>query len=129
MDGYNLDNDQSVSEICSSLRLPASHKTAAATLSDLSWDGEEIVPQPFPRAQGEAEALAKGHFNRAAKRFISGDIQAIGEAALISGREINLTNVSAGFVGRYQVVNCTHQFNSVSGFETHLKVNRADWQP
>lgn len=127
--GYNLDNDQEVSETGDSLRLPATHKTAASTLSDLSWDGEEIVPQPFPRAQGEAEALAKGHFNRAAKRFVSGDIQAIGEAALISGREINLSNVSARFAGRYQVVNCIHQFNSLSGFETHLKVNRADWQP
>ncbi|HWV14433.1 MAG TPA: contractile injection system protein, VgrG/Pvc8 family [Cellvibrio sp.] len=127
--GYNLDNDQEVNETGDSLRDPASHKTAASTLSDLGWDGEEIVPQPFPRAQGEAEALAKGHFNRAAKRFISGDIQAIGEAALRSGREIELSHVSPRFAGRYQVIHCLHQFNSASGFETHLKVNKADWQP
>jgi len=127
--GYNLDNDEAVTETCDNLRLPATYKTAASTLADLSWDGEEIVPQPYPRAQGEAEALAKGHFNRAAKRFISGNIQAIGEAALLSGREIELSNVSPRFAGRYQVVNCMHHFNSVSGFETHLKVNKADWQP
>ena len=127
--GYNLDNDAEVSESGNSLRLPANGTTAANTLSNLGWDGEEIVPQPFPRSQGEAEALAKAHFNRAAKRFISGDIRAIGEARLTSGREIQLSGVSPRFEGRYQIVNCVHRFDSVSGFETHLKVNRADWQP
>ncbi len=127
--GYNLDNAEDVSETSTSLRRPANDTTAATTLSNLSWDGEEIVPQPYPRAQGEAEALAKAHFNRAAKRFIAGDIKAIGEAALFSGREIELTGVSPRFAGRYQVVNCVHHFNSVSGFETHLKVNKADWKP
>ena len=127
--GYNLDNAEEVSETCSRLRTAVNDTTAATTLSNLSWDGEEIVPQPFPRSQSEAEAEAKAHFNRAAKRFISGDIQAIGEAALFSGREIELGGVSPRFAGRYQVVNCVHHFNSVNGFETHLKVNKAGWQP
>ncbi len=127
--GYNLDTDADITETGTNLRQPVNGTTAATTLANLGWDGEEIVPQPFPRAQGEAEALAKAHFNRAAKRFISGDIRAIGEAALFSGREILLSGVSPRFAGRYQIVNCVHHFNSVNGFETHLKVNKADWQP
>lgn len=128
VNGHNLDNDDNVSETGDSLRAAASGTTAANVLNDLGWDGEDIVPQPFPRSQGEAEALAKAHFNRAAKRFINGDIRAVGEAKLKAGREIQLTGVSPRLVGRYQIVNCIHRFDNVNGFETHLKVNRADWQ-
>ena len=127
--GYNLDNDEEVTEQCDALGLIARDKSAAATLKDLGWDGEEIVPQPYPRSQGEAEAFAKGHFNRAAKRFIRGDIQAIGEPRLSSGREIELSGVSPRFSGRYHIVNCVHHFTNTSGFETHLKINKADWRP
>lgn len=127
--GYNLDADEDISQQGNALRLSARGTTAATTLANLGWDGEEIVPQPFPRSAGEATDLAAAHFNRAAKRFISGDIRAQGEAALFSGREIELTGVSPRFTGRYQVVNCIHRFDVSNGFETHLKVNRPDWQP
>ncbi len=127
--GYNLDNSADVEETGSNLRTLAEGTTAVRSLQDLGWDGEEIVPQPYPRSQGEAAALAEAHFNRAAKRFISGDIRAKGEVALKAGREIELIGVSPRFVGRYQVVNCVHKFDNVNGYETHLKVNRADWQP
>lgn len=127
--GYNLDTDEEVSQQSDALRNRASGTTAAAALADLGWEGEDIVPQPFPRSSGEAADLAKAHFNRAAKRFVSGDIRAQGEAALSSGRDIELTGVSPRFAGRYQVVNCIHRFDVSNGFETHLKVNRPDWQP
>lgn len=127
--GYNLDTDEEVDQQSDSLRGRADGTTAADTLVELGWDGEEIVAQPFPRASGEASDLAEAHFNRAAKRFVSGDIRAQGEAALFSGREIELTGVSSRFAGRYQVVNCIHRFDVGYGFETHLKVNRPDWQP
>lgn len=129
VNGYNLDSDEEVEEQSEDLRGRADDTTAADTLTRLGWDGEEIVPQPFPRSSGEATDLAEAHFNRAAKRFISGDIRAQGEAALFSGREIELTGVSPRFAGRYQVVNCIHRFDASYGFETHLKVNRPDWQP
>lgn len=127
--GYNLDTDEDVAQESDSLRGQADATTAADTLTELGWDGEEIVPQPFPRSSGEGGDLARAHFNRAAKRFVSGDIRAQGEAALFSGREIELTGVSPRFIGRYQVVNCIHRFDVSNGFETHLKVNRPDWQP
>lgn len=127
--GFNLDTDEEVAQESDVLRGTANATTAANTLSALGWDGDEIIPQPFPRSSGEASDLAKAHFNRAAKRFVSGDIRAQGEAALFSGREIELTGVSPRFAGRYQVVNCIHRFDVSYGFETHLKVNRPDWQP
>jgi uncharacterized protein len=129
VNGYNLATDQEVTQRNESLRLRADGTTASDILVELGWDGEEVVPQPFPRTLGEAEDFAEAHFNRAAKRFVSGDIRAQGEAAARAGREILLTGVSPRFAGRYQVVNCIHRFDVSSGFETHLKVNKADWQP
>lgn len=129
VNGYNLDTDEDVSQQSEDLRGQADATTAADTLAELGWDGEEVVPQPFPRSSGEATNLAEAHFNRAAKRFVSGDIRAQGEAALFSGREIELTGVSPRFAGRYQVINCIHRFDVSYGFETHLKVNKPDWQP
>ncbi|MCE3253877.1 MAG: hypothetical protein K0Q67_2897 [Cellvibrio sp.] len=128
VNGYNLDSDEEVSQQSEDLRGRADGTTAADTLVELGWDGEEIVPQPFPRSAGEATDVAEAHFNRAAKRFVNGDIRAQGEAALFSGREIELTGVSPRFAGRYQVVNCIHRFDVSNGFETHLKVNKPDWQ-
>jgi uncharacterized protein len=113
----------------SRLRVAATGTTAADTLGELGWDGEEIVPQPFPRSSAEAEKLAAAHFNRAAKRFISGEIRVQGEGALRSGRELQLSGVAPRFAGKYQIMNCIHKYDSISGFETHLKINKADWQP
>ena len=61
------------------------------------------------------------------QRFISGDIACQGIPELTSGREIELSGVSSRLLGKYQVIHCTHRFDRRSGFETHLKVNKADW--
>ncbi len=126
--GFNPDNNESVSEQADGLEQPPAGITAADVLDELSWPGEDIVPQPFPRSQGEAEAFAKAHFHRQAKRFISGDIRCIGEPAMKSGREISLQGVSPRFRGTYQVVHCVHRFDTATGYETHLKINRPDGQ-
>jgi hypothetical protein len=78
-------------------------------------------------SRGFADGFAKGHFNRLAKRFISGDIRCQGEPSLRSGREIELSGVSERMAGSYRVVHCVHRFDNASGYETHLKVNRAGW--
>jgi phage protein D len=124
--GFNPDNNEPVSEESDSLDRPPEGITAKDIIQELSWPGEDIVPQPFPRSQNEAADFAKAHFNRSAKRFISGDVCCIGEPSLKSGKEISLSGVSPRFVGTYQVVHCVHRFDGNSGYETYLKVNRAD---
>ncbi len=129
VNGFNLAGDEDVSQESDDLRGRADGTTAADTLAELGWDGDEVVPQPFARFSAEATAFAEAHFNRAAKRFVSGEIFAQGEAALCSGREIELSGVSPRFAGRYQIVNCIHRFDVNEGFRSQLKVNRADWTP
>lgn len=126
--GFNAATDEAVSQDSDALINPPAGITAKEVVEQLSWAGENIVPQPFPRSQGEAEAFAKAHFARQAQRFISGDVHCMGEPALKSGREIELSGVSPRLSGKYRIVHCAHCFDNVTGFETHLKVQRADGQ-
>jgi hypothetical protein len=126
--GYNMADAVEVTHTSASMTPAPDATTARITLNDLSWPGDEVMPQPFARSSAEAQAYAKAHFRRQAKRFIQGDIVCQGEASLKSGREIDLAGVSPRLLGKYQIVHCVHQFDNNSGFETHLKVNRADWQ-
>jgi len=127
--GYNLSSGEAVDYSSDSMTPAPESSSAASTLNDLSWDGEETIPQPFARSQAEAEAYAKAHFRRLAKRFIQGEIACQGMPRLTSGREVELSGVSPRLQGLYQVVHCTHRFDRRSGFETHLKVNKSDWSP
>ncbi len=125
--GFNTGTDEQVDYEAEQLDAPDG-TTAYDTLSELGWDSDEISPQPFARSSGEAEALAKAHFRQRAKRFIYGEIRCQGEPTLQSGREIELSGVSERLAGTYQVVHCAHRFDGVSGFETHLKVNKSGWR-
>ncbi len=125
--GYNVATASEVDHEVSALSPAPADTTAAEALDQLSWSGEEVVPQPFARSDAEAQAFAEAHFNRRARRFVHGDVICLGEAALRSGREIELSGVSPRLRGTYRIVHCVHRFDNETGFETHLKVNRPDW--
>lgn len=125
--GYNANTDEAVDGDADALASPPRGSTAADLLQELGWPGEETVPQPFARSSGEADDFARSHFQRQARRFVSGDIRCLGEPGLRSGRQVELSGVSPRLRGTYQVVHCVHRFDGSNGYETHLKVNRPDW--
>ncbi len=125
--GFNAGADEAVAGGTGRHSATPSGTTAADLLGRLGWTTEEIVPQPFARSQGEADAYAQAHFDRIAKRFVSGDIHCVGEPAMRVGRQVELEGVSDRLRGAYHVVHCVHRFDSAEGYETHLKVNRPDW--
>lgn len=124
--GLNVARDNTLSADVDRFGPGAEGETAASVLGETGWDGEEIVPRPVPRTQVEADALAQAHFDRSARQFVSGELRCIGEPALTSGREVELGGVSRRLAGTYRVVHCVHRFDGVSGFESHLRVQRAD---
>ena len=126
--GFNTGTDEAADGSADALSQAAGGTTAAATLGELGWPGEEVIAQPFARSQAEADGFARGHFDRHAKRFISGDIRCGGEPRLRSGREIELAGVSERLRGTYQVVHAVHRFDGLAGYQTHIKVQRPDWQ-
>ena len=127
--GYNPGEASEISASGDALSPAPAGRTAADHLNALGWAGETIRPQPFARSQAEADAQGSARFRHAAKRFIHGDIHCQGEPALRAGREIELAGVSARLRGTYQVVDCVHSFDRQDGYQTHLKVQRPDWNP
>lgn len=127
--GYNLASASSVDYTAGGLSPAPPGTTAAASLGQLSWPGEEVMPQPFARSSAEAEAYAKAHLHRQGKRFLRAELSCIGDANLKVGREVDLRDVTDRMQGIYQIVHCTHRFDTLSGFETHLRLNRGGWQP
>jgi len=125
--GYNLAADSEADGQTGSLSPAPQGETAAGVVNELGWEGDSLLPHPFPRSQAEAEALAARGFRARAKRFLHGEIVCRGEPRLRSGREIELAGVSPRLTGRYRVVDCQHRFDTGSGFSTRIKVQRPDW--
>ena len=125
--GYNLAADSEADSQADSLSPAPQGETAAGVAGALGWEGDSVLPHPFPRSQAEAEALAARGFRARAKRFLHGEIVCRGEPRLRSGREIELAGVSPRLTGRYRVVDCQHRFDTGSGFSTRIKVQRPDW--
>lgn len=123
--GYDVAADQEVEHDAEQLTPAPAGQTAADKLAELSWGTAENFPQPAPAAQGEAEGWANGWLRRRAKRYVHGEIVTNGTPDLRSGREIELEGVSPRLVGRYQVVDCQHRFDS-QGYRTTIKVQRPD---
>lgn len=125
--GYDLAADQ-VTESQADALQPAPSATAAAdVLNELGWSGEAYFPQPFAKTQAEADKWAMGQFRSRAKSFLAGEAVCTGNVELRVGREVELTDVSERLRGRYQIVHCSHRFDSEQGFRSFLKLNRADW--
>lgn len=125
--GYNLAADSEANGQSGALS-PAPRGEAAVDLAGrLGWEGDAVLPHPFPRSQAEAEALAARGFRAQAKRFVHGEIACRGEPTLRAGREVELSGVSSRLSGRYRVVDCQHRFDATHGFTTRLKVQRPDW--
>lgn len=124
--GLNVARDNALSASADRFGPGADGETAADVLGETGWNGAEVVPLPVPRAQVEADALAQAHFDRRARDFVSGELRCIGEPGLASGREVELSGVSRRLTGKYRVMHCVHRFDGVSGYESHLRVQRAD---
>jgi phage protein D len=124
---YNLASDEEVSSQSQSLSNPPSGTTSADLLAELSWPGEAYFPKPYAQKQQEAEHWAGALFRQRAKAFLHGDAVCVGIPDCRPGREVELTDVSERLRGRYQIVHCSHRFDSANGYRTHLKLNRPDW--
>ena len=125
--GYNLAADNAADGQSSALAPAPQGESAADLAGRLGWEGEAVLPHPFPRSQAEAEALAARGFRARAKRFVHGEIVCRGDPALRGGREVELSGVSPRLSGRYRVVDCQHRFDATHGFTTRIKVERPDW--
>ncbi|MEH6443773.1 MAG: contractile injection system protein, VgrG/Pvc8 family [Oceanospirillaceae bacterium] len=125
--GYSLEDDVAISAQSAYLATSAMQQSAQQVLQDLTWQGEQIAISVFARNQTEANAWAKARFEQRAKQFLHGDISCRGNAALHSGKEVDLKGVSLRLQGIYQIVHCRHVYSSQDGYITKLKVHKGSW--
>jgi phage protein D len=108
------------------LLVPASGKTAAATLRGLGWDGDETFVFPAPATQAEATDYANAALDARGRRFLHGDLVCIGNPDVMVGAAVSLTGVSRRLAGTYAVVACAHLFDEAAGYQTYARIERAD---
>lgn len=125
--GYDLSADEATTAQSEALQPPPRATSGVDVLNELGWPGEAYFPHPFAKTQTEADQFAVAAFRSRAKSFLAGEAVCTGNAAFGAGREVELTEVSDRLRGRYQIVHCSHRFDSSQGFRTFLKLNRADW--
>jgi phage protein D len=125
--GWDLGAGEAVSGERERLEPAPAGDTAAALLGQLGWDGEELVPRPWPATAALAADYARGHFERRARAFCTGEVLCIGEPRLRAGREVQLSGVSPRMAGTWGVSHCVHGFDAGTGYRTRLRLSRGGW--
>jgi uncharacterized protein len=124
--GQDLTAGQAISADGTSLLVPASGPTAAASLRGLGWDGNETFAFPPPATQAEATDYANAALDAQGRRFLHGDLVCIGNPDVMVGAAVSLTGVSQRLSGSYLVVACAHVFDESAGYQTYACIERAD---
>ncbi|MEJ2307791.1 MAG: contractile injection system protein, VgrG/Pvc8 family [Gammaproteobacteria bacterium] len=125
--GWNFSSGEQIEDQADALQPAPGGTVATDLLDDLGWSEEEWLGAPHPRTPDEAREWSAAAFRRQARHFVHGEILMQGSPELKTGSEIELEEVSDRISGRYRVVNLCHRFDSASGFVSHLRVERPDW--
>lgn len=101
--------------------------SAGAELLDQAFgERADRVVHTVPLGPDEAKAVAEGHFLAMARRFVSGEVVADGDARIRVGTQVELVGLGPWFSGVYDVVGTQHLFDLASGYRTHVRVERAE---
>ncbi len=85
---------------------------------------DQQVVHELPLAADEARALAQAYYRRAARRFVTGNGVASGDARVRVGATLDLSGLGTLFDGKYYVSRARHVFDRVKGYRTLFEVER-----
>ncbi|WP_110240081.1 phage late control D family protein [Nocardioides gilvus] len=101
--------------------------TAGAELLEQSFGTRaERIVHAVPLGPDEAQQMADGHFLAMARRFVTGEVVADGDARIRVGTRVELVGVGPWFSGVHDVVATQHLFDLEQGYRTLLHVERAE---
>lgn len=96
-----------------------------ASLLKLAYgERKETLMHHHPGSPREAQALAEGRFRQLARRFVTGQASADGDARIRVGARVTLQGVGPLFNGEYTIVEAKHLFNMNHGYVTRFAVER-----
>jgi len=70
------------------------------------------------------EVVARAEYQRNLNRFIQGNATLQGDTSMVAGVNITLAGLSTSFNGLYYVSSATHSFDTTTGYQTTLQLNR-----
>ncbi len=103
---------------------PGSGTQGAAALAALQPRSEHLAPLAC-RDEAEARALADAAFDQRARRFVRAHGSTEGNAELRVGTTLRLDGSGRRFDNRYAVVEATHRWDLVSGYQTDFVAQSA----
>ena len=98
--------------------------TGGAIQSRAFTDSTNTEARPLASSGGEADALARADFRRAARRFVSGQGLAELDGRIAPGATIEIQRLGAAFSGTYLVTHSRHRFDSTHGYRTEFNAER-----
>lgn len=125
--GWNFSSGEQIEDEADAMQPAPGGRAASDHLGNLGWSEEEWLGSPNPRTSNEARDWAAAAYRRQARSFVHGEILMQGTPELKAGGEIELEEVSDRIAGRYRINHLCHRFDSASGFVSHLRVERPDW--
>jgi uncharacterized protein len=96
----------------------------ATVLEEAIAAREEYMAMPVPLAADEARARAESEYRRRARRFVTGQGVADGEAGLRVGTRVTLEGLGPWFDGDYTATRVRHVFDLRDGYRTLFEVER-----
>lgn len=98
--------------------------SGGAVLADRFGERPERIVHLVPLSSQEAQQLAEASYRRMARRFVTGQGIAEGDARIRAGTHLRLQGLGALFDGRYYVTEVRHTYDLVSGLRTCFRVER-----
>ena len=96
-----------------------------AVLQSALGDRAEYIVHTAPFNVQEAQYQAEAHFRRMARRFVTGQAMAEGDARIRVGARVEMNQLGPLFDGAYYVTEVRHTFDMQNGYRTAFSVERA----
>lgn len=101
--------------------------TAGADLLEQAFGTRvETVVHQVPLSPDEARGLATSHFLEMARRFVTGELLAVGDARISVGATVDVSGVGPWFSGVHHVVETRHLYDLAHGYRTLARVERGE---
>lgn len=98
--------------------------SGATILQNTFGNRPDTLMHRHPGSPREAQAIAEGRFRQVARRFVTGQASADGDARIKVGAKVTFQGVGTLFNGEYTVVEARHLFDLTHGFKTRFTVER-----
>lgn len=126
--GWDVEGKDVIDETAQRSDLPSAESDGtlgAALLEEAFGERAEHILTSVPVTQEAARALARGAFDRQARRFVTGTATADGDPRIRVGARVGFSGVGRLFTGTYAVTRASHDYDSERGYLTRFEVERA----